>query len=253
MAAPKQSSRTDFRQAITKVLQTMKKVPSKVPSISSISKATGIDRSTVSRAIDLITRAKDSLATASLDLDLDQFVERAAVRARYIKILTLFTLLASLSTLLMWNYVGWSVLIQLVGIVLVALFGESFVSAQGYYEYPKKDDNGPFFRNVPVWIPFLWIFSIQASFLVGLIFGLLAIQACILSGILAVGFDLIFLEPYFSSRRELWIWDSVEDGYFKFVPTELDVFTAPPGNYFTWVIFPIVINFATIIVSSIFP
>ncbi len=253
MSASKQSSRVDFRQAITKVLETMKKVPSKVPSISSISKATGIDRHTVSRATAIITRAKDSLVNTSLDLDLDQFVERAAVRARYIKILTLFTLLASLSTYLMWNYVGWSVLVQLVGIVLVALFGESFVSAQGYYEYPKKDDNGPFFRNVPVWIPFLWIFSIQASFLVGLVFGLPAIQACILSGILAAVFDLVFLEPYFSSHRELWIWDSVEDGYFKFVPTKLDVFTAPPGNYFTWLIFPIVINFGTIIVSTIFP
>ncbi|TFH05324.1 MAG: hypothetical protein E4H14_12980 [Candidatus Thorarchaeota archaeon] len=41
-----------------------------------------------------------------------------------------------------------------------------------------------------------------------------------LSGILAVVFDLVFLEPYFSSHRALWIWDSVEDGYFKFVPTE---------------------------------
>ncbi|MCK4566639.1 MAG: hypothetical protein KAU48_04945, partial [Candidatus Thorarchaeota archaeon] len=110
MTTSKQASRVDFRQAITKVLEAMKKVPSKVPSISSISKATGIDSQTVSRATDLITRAKDSLVNTSLDLDLDQFVERAAVRARYIKILTLFTLLASLSTYLMWNYVGWSVL-----------------------------------------------------------------------------------------------------------------------------------------------
>ena len=249
--SPQQSRQADFRKAITKVLETMKKVPS--ISKSDISRATGIDSHTVSRATDLITRAKDSLTTASLDLDLDQFVERAAVRARYVKILSFFTLLASLSTWLMWYYVGWSVLFQLVGIVLVALFGESFVSAQGYYEYPKKQDNGPFFRNVPVWIPFLWIFSIQASFLIGLVFGLHAIQACILSGILAAVFDLVFLEPYFSSHRELWIWDSVEDGYFKFVPTELDVFTAPPGNYFTWLIFPILINFGTILLSLIMP
>lgn len=249
--SPQQSRQADFRKAMTKVLETMKKVPS--ISKSDISRATGIDSQTVSRATDLITRAKDSLTTKSLDLELDQFVKRAAVRARYVKILTLFTLLASLSTWLMWYYVGWSVMFQLVGIVLVALFGESFVSAQGYYEYPKKQDNGPFFRNVPVWIPFLWIFSIQASFLIGLVFGLPAIQACILSGILAAVFDLVFLEPYFSSHRELWIWDSVEDGYFKFVPTELDVFTAPPGNYFTWLIFPILINFGTILLSLMIP
>lgn len=249
--SPQQSRQADFRKAMTKVLETMKKVPS--ISKSDITRATGIDTLTVSRAVDLITRAKDSLTTASLDLDLDQFVERAAVRAKYVKILTLFTLLASLSTLLMWYYVGWSVLFQLVGIVLVALFGESFVSAQGYYEYPKKQDNGPFFRNVPVWIPFLWIFSIQASFLIGLVFGLHAIQACILSGILAAVFDLVFLEPYFSSNRELWVWDSVEDGYFKFVPTEMDVFTAPPGNYFTWLVFPILINFGTILLSVMIP
>lgn len=246
-----QSRKADFRKAIIKVLETMKKVPSN--SISGISRATGIDTHTVSRAIDLITRAKDSLATTSLDLDLDQFVERTAVKARYVKILALFALLASLSTLVMWYYVGWSVLFQLVGIVLVALFGESFVSSQGYYEYPKKDDNGPFFRNVPVWIPFLWIFSVQASFLIGLVFGLPAIQACILSGILAVAFDLVFLEPYFSSHRELWIWSSVEDGYFKFVPTKLDVFTAPPGNYFTWLIFPILVNLGTVLLLMIIP
>ena len=148
---------------------------------------------------------------------------------------------------------GWSVLVQLAGIIMVAVFGESLVSSQGYYQYPKKNDNGPFIRNVPIWIPFLWIFSIQTSFLTGLVFGLSGIQAAVLSGILAVVFDLVFLEPYFSRRKELWIWDSVADGYFKFIPKQLDRFTAPPGNYITWLFFPIVMNYGTILMSMIFP
>ena len=186
-------------------------------------------------------------------VELNQFVERTTVRARYVKVLTFFTLLSILSSFLMWNYVGWSVLIQIAGIVLVAVFGESLVSSQGYYQYPKKGDNGPFIRNVPIWIPFLWIFSIQTSFLTGFAFGLSGIQACVLSGILAVVFDLVILEPYFSRQKELWIWDSVADGYFKFIPKQLDRFTAPPGNYIAWLIFPIVMNYGTILASLILP
>jgi len=187
------------------------------------------------------------------ELDFDQFIERATVRARYVKVLAFFTLLSVLSTFLMWNYMGWSVLVQIAGIILVAVFGESLVSSQGYYQYPKKESNGPFIRNVPIWIPFLWIFSIQTSFLTGLVFGLSGIQAVVLSGILAVVFDLVILEPYFSRNKELWIWDSVSDGYFKFIPKQLDRFTAPPGNYITWLFFPIVMNYGTILMSMIIP
>ncbi|MHA1421317.1 MAG: hypothetical protein ACTSSD_04395 [Candidatus Thorarchaeota archaeon] len=187
------------------------------------------------------------------ELDFDQFIERATVRARYVKVLAFFTLLSVLSTFLMWNYMGWSVLVQIAGIILVAVFGESLVSSQGYYQYPKKESNGPFIRNVPIWIPFLWIFSIQMSFLTGLVFGLSGIQAVVLSGILAVVFDLVILEPYFSRNKELWIWDSVSDGYFKFIPKQLDRFTAPPGNYITWLFFPIVMNYGTILMSMIIP
>ncbi|MFX1369986.1 MAG: hypothetical protein ACFFAY_15440 [Promethearchaeota archaeon] len=178
---------------------------------------------------------------------------RAARRARYIRILAAFTLLSTFSTYLMWFFIGWKVLVQLAGIVLIALLGESLISSQGYYKYPKKDDNGPFIRNVPVWIPFLWIFSIQTSLLVGLIFGLSGIQACLFSGLLAVIFDLTVLEPYFSRHKELWIWDSVENGYFRFIPKKLDVFTAPPGNYITWLIFPIAMNYCTMLAFLIFP
>ena len=185
------------------------------------------------------------------EIDLEQFVERATVHAKYLRILAAFTLLATMSSFLMWNYLGWSVLVQLTGIVLIAVFGESLVSSQGYYQYPKKHDNGPFIRNVPLWIPFLWIWSIQSTFLTGLVFGLSGIQAAVLSGLFAAVFDLVILEPYFSRHKELWVWDSVADGYFKFIPKELDRFTAPPGNYITWLIFPIVINYGTILLSMI--
>ena len=184
-------------------------------------------------------------------LDLKGFVARATVHGRYVRILAIFSLLALFSTLLMWSYIGWSVIVQLAGIVGIAVFGESFVSSQGYYQYPKNHNNGPFIRNVPIWIPFLWIWSIQSSFLFGLTLGLTGIQAVVLSGILAAVFDLVFLEPYFSRRKELWVWDSVADGYFKFIPKQLDRFTAPPGNYITWLVFPIVINYGTILLSMI--
>ncbi|MFX0053299.1 MAG: hypothetical protein ACFFAX_12860 [Promethearchaeota archaeon] len=181
----------------------------------------------------------------------DHVVNRAAIRARYLRILATFTILAAISTYWMFQYVGWSALAQLAGIILVAAIGESYVSSQGYYEYPKNHSNGPFIRNVPIWIPFLWIFSIQAAFLTGLIFGLSGLEACVLSGLLALVFDLLFLEPYFSRQKELWIWYSVQDGYFRFIPSRLDRFTAPPGNYLVWLIFPILMNYGTILLSMI--
>ena len=185
--------------------------------------------------------------------NLDYVVNRAAIRARYLRILATFTILAATSTYWMFQYVGWSALAQLAGIILVAAIGESYVSSQGYYEYPKNYNNGPFIRNVPIWIPFLWIFSIQAAFLTGLIFGLSGLEACVLSGLLALVFDLLFLEPYFSRQKELWIWYSVQKGYFRFIPSQLDRFTAPPGNYLVWLIFPILMNYGTILLSIIVP
>ncbi|MFX1262470.1 MAG: hypothetical protein ACFFAZ_10305 [Promethearchaeota archaeon] len=180
---------------------------------------------------------------------LDHVVNRATIRARYLRILATFTILAAISTYWMFQYVGWSALAQLAGIILVAAMGESYVSSQGYYEYPRIHSNGPFIRNVPIWIPFLWIFSIQAAFLTGLIFGLSGLEACVLSGLLASVFDLLFLEPYFSRQKELWIWYSVRNGYFRFLPSQLDRFTAPPGNYLVWLIFPILMNYGTILLS----
>jgi hypothetical protein len=182
---------------------------------------------------------------------LDQVANRAAIRARNLRILAIFAILAAISTYWMYQYVGWSALVQPAGIILVAAIGESYVSSQGYYEYPKNHSNGPFIRNVPIWIPFLWIFSIQAAFVTGLIFGLSGLEACLLSGLLALVFDLLFLEPYFSRQKELWIWYSVQNGYFRFLPSQLDRFTAPPGNYLVWLIFPILMNYGTVLLSMI--
>jgi hypothetical protein len=184
---------------------------------------------------------------------LDHVVNRATIRARYLRILATFTILAAISTYWMFHYVGWSALVQLAGIILVAAIGESYVSSQGYYEYPRIHSNGPFIRNVPIWIPFLWIFSIQTAFLTGLIFGSSGLEACVLSGLLALVFDLVFLEPFFSRQKELWIWYSVQNGYFRFIPSQLDRFTAPPGNYLVWLIFPILMNYGTILLSMMVP
>ena len=184
---------------------------------------------------------------------LDHVVNRAAIRVRYLRILATFTILAAISTYWMYQYVGWSALVQPAGIILVAAIGESYISSQGYYEYSKNHSNGPFIRNVPIWIPFLWIFSIQVAFLTGLIFGLSGLEACLLSGLLALVFDLLFLEPYFSRQKELWKWYTVENGYFRFIPSQLDRFTAPPGNYLVWLVFPILMNYGTILLSMILP
>ena len=65
MSTQPTSPRVDFPQAIVEVLATLKEIPS--ISISGLAKATGIDRRTVSKAIDLIMNVQDSLATAKID------------------------------------------------------------------------------------------------------------------------------------------------------------------------------------------
>lgn len=64
MSSPHSSPRIDFPQAIVDVLATLKEVPS--ISISGLARKTGIDRRTVSKAIDLIMNVQDSLATAKI-------------------------------------------------------------------------------------------------------------------------------------------------------------------------------------------
>ena len=65
MSTPPTSPRVDFPQAIVEVLATLKEV--QAISISGLAKATGIDRRTVTKAIDLIMSVQDSLATAKID------------------------------------------------------------------------------------------------------------------------------------------------------------------------------------------
>ncbi|TFG28514.1 MarR family transcriptional regulator [Candidatus Thorarchaeota archaeon] len=57
-------SRVDFPQAILDVLAALKEVPS--ISISGLAQRTGIDRRTVTKAIDLIVKVQDSLATTKI-------------------------------------------------------------------------------------------------------------------------------------------------------------------------------------------
>ncbi|MFX1369985.1 MAG: hypothetical protein ACFFAY_15435 [Promethearchaeota archaeon] len=61
MSAPYSTPRVDLPQAIVEVLATLKEFPS--ISISGLARETGMDRRTVSKAVDLIMNVQDSLAT----------------------------------------------------------------------------------------------------------------------------------------------------------------------------------------------
>ena len=65
MKLPLSASRVDLSNAMIAVLQVLKDAPSM--SISGISKATGIDRRTVAKAIDLILKVQKSLATQRIE------------------------------------------------------------------------------------------------------------------------------------------------------------------------------------------
>jgi len=56
--------RVDLGQAMASVLQVLKESPAM--SIAGLSKATGIDRRTVKKAVDLIIKIQDSLATKTM-------------------------------------------------------------------------------------------------------------------------------------------------------------------------------------------
>ncbi len=65
MILPISSPRVDLAKAMVAVLQVLKEAPSM--SIAGISKATGIDRRTVKKAIDLILKVQKSLATERIE------------------------------------------------------------------------------------------------------------------------------------------------------------------------------------------
>jgi magnesium-transporting ATPase (P-type) len=164
------------------------------------------------------------------------------LRAGSIIFLVIFSLLSTITSQLLWHLFGWLMLVQLIFVFVIASFGESFVSSQGYYHYTKHRRNGPFVRNVPIWIVFLWIFITQGAFLLSIAIGLTGFAASWMSGILACTADFLLLEPILSRYMELWRWTPVRRGYFSFIPARLNRFTAPPGNYLAWLFFPMIAN-----------
>jgi hypothetical protein len=157
-------------------------------------------------------------------------------------LLVTFGALTTITSQYMWHLFGWLILPQIVLIFTIASLGESIISSQGYYHYTRHERNGPFARNVPIWIVFLWIFVIQGSLLFSYAIGLTEVQAATASGLFACIIDFLLLEPLLSRRFELWRWTPMRKGYFYFIPTKLNRFTAPPGNYLTWLFFPMIAN-----------
>ncbi len=163
-------------------------------------------------------------------------------KVRNFFLLVAFVVLSSITSNIMWEQFSWRILPHIFLIATIAMIGEHLVSSQGYYYYTRQERNGPFVRNIPLWIIFLWIFSIQASYLFALSIGFNGLIACLFSGWLSLLVDFIILEPFMSKMMELWLWTPVENGLFWFIPSRFNRFTAPPGNYITWLLFPIIMN-----------
>ena len=147
----------------------------------------------------------------------------------------------------LWSFIGWHVYPQAVLILIIAALGEHYVSGKGYYSYTSQ--NGYFIGRVPLWIPFMWVFMVQSTLLLTLMAGLTSLHAVYFSGIICVFCDLVVIEPLLCSQRGFWEWTVVERGYFRFIPAGLNRFTAPPGNYIVWFLFPFLLNSALYITS----
>lgn len=147
---------------------------------------------------------------------------------------------------LLWPIYGWRLIVQIQFVLLVSTLGENIVSSQGYYRYARKAVNGPFARNVPMWIPLMWLTVVHSTFLLSLLIGVDELTAAMLSGVIASSIDWAIIEPLMSRQLGLWKWKKVEKGYFHFIPKEFNRFTAPFGNYLTWFIFVGVANFLLI-------
>lgn len=173
-------------------------------------------------------------------------------RGKNLALLGIFVIFALVTSYLMWEIVGWFLIPQIILVLAIVNVGENFVSSQGYYNYPRANYNGPFIKNVPLWITFLWIFSIQGSYLFLVSIGLNTIPAVIFSGLIASIADFILFEPLMSSFLGLWQWTPVENGYFRFIPSWFNRFTAPTGNYVVWLLFPIISNFSLVFPMLLF-
>lgn len=152
----------------------------------------------------------------------------------------LFVFLGVITITPLWNLFGFHAIIQTVAILIVASVGEHYISGRGYYHYTNI--NGVFVGRVPVWIPLMWVVVIQGALLFSFGIGLVGIQAVLLSGVLLASLDVIAVEPLLSAKYGMWRWTSVKEGYFKFIPSQVNRFTAPIGNYLTWLVFPILLN-----------
>jgi len=125
-------------------------------------------------------------------------------------------------------------------VLVVSLCGENYVSVKGYYRYTEL--NCCFIGMVPLWIPFMWITVIQGSLFLSSLVYPIGLMTLLVTAVISTLLDLLIIEPYFCRRRRLWSWSPVEEGYFDFIPEKFNQFTAPPGNYITWFIFPFVSN-----------
>lgn len=164
---------------------------------------------------------------------------------------SVFLFLASFTSYFVFQIFSMFLFMQLIMILLVAGLGEHYVSGKGYYHY--SETNGIFIGRVPVWIPLMWVFVVQASLIVPYLFGVNIILAALISGILCIAFDLIVVEPILCRMKELWSWMPVDEGYFTFIPEKLDRFTAPPGNYLVWLLFPILMNLSLLSAGFVLP
>jgi len=162
-----------------------------------------------------------------------------------------FIVLASITSCFVFEIFSMILFIQLLMILLVAGLGEHYVSGKGYYYYTKT--NGVFVGRVPAWIPLMWVFVVQAALIVPYLLGVNLVMAALISGILCIAFDLIVVEPILCRMKKLWLWTPVDEGYFKHIPEKLDRFTAPPGNYVVWLIFPILMNWSLISAGVLLP
>lgn len=148
-------------------------------------------------------------------------------------VLTIIFLSSSVFTsYLLWLLFGWRVIAQIVVILSIGSFGEHHISGQGYYSYTSY--NGIFMGRVPLWVPFMWLCTIQCIGLFMYLIGITGFFAVLGSGVFGALLDFLVVEPIFCKFFGLWEWTQVNDGYFSFFPTELNRFTAPIGNYIVW-------------------
>jgi len=165
----------------------------------------------------------------------------------------ILVVLATSTTYLLWTMAGWRVGVQIVAILIVGAIGEHYISGQGYYHYTESKTNGFFVGRVPLWIPFMWVFAVQGTLVLSLMMGLPAAGAILGSGLLGAVLDLVIIEPVLSRERALWTWTPVENGYLGFLPAQVDRFTAPPGNYLVWLVFPAMANWLLYGLMILFP